>query len=191
REQAARHLVAAPLASAAPAIASALSQEPDPKTRAQLAKALAACGGEGAAEMVAQLQSAPEPPLVRLAALEALCAIPSRAREALEIAARDETPAIRRRAAALAASAGVEELAEAEARGAIQSTVPSGGPTQKMSYSMRDLSSARAALNRVPPRRPLRRQLFLNFKGGTGKTSVSTSYAFRLAEMGHRVLVID
>jgi len=31
----------------------------------------------------------------------------------------------------------------------------------------------------------------LNFKGGTGKTSVSTSYAFRLAEMGHRVLVID
>src|SRR5205085_2078567 len=39
--------------------------------------------------------------------------------------------------------------------------------------------------------RPLRRQLFLNFKGGTGKTSVSTSYAFRLAEMGHRVLVID
>jgi len=111
REQAARHLVAAPLASAAPAIASALSQEPDPKTRAQLAKALAACGGEGAAEMVAQLQSAPEPPLVRLAALEALCAIPSRVREALEIAARDETAAIRRRAAALAASAGVEDLA--------------------------------------------------------------------------------
>jgi chromosome partitioning protein len=37
----------------------------------------------------------------------------------------------------------------------------------------------------------MRRQLFLNFKGGTGKTSVSTSYAFRLAEMGHRVLVID
>ena len=111
REQAARHLVAAPLPSAAPAIASALSQEPDPKTRAQLAKALAACGGEGAAEIVAQLQSAPEPPLVRLAALEALCAIPSRARGALEIAARDETAAIRRRAAALAASGGVEDLA--------------------------------------------------------------------------------
>jgi len=111
REQAARHLVAAPIASAAPAIASVLSQEPDPKTRAQLAKALAACGGEGAAEIVAQLQSAPEPPLVRLAALEALCAIPSRLRAALEIAARDDTAAIRRRAAALAASAGVEDLA--------------------------------------------------------------------------------
>jgi len=85
----------------------------------------------------------------------------------------------------------VRELAEAEDRGAVHSTVPPGGPTQKVSYSMQDLAAARAALNRVPPRRALRRQLFLNFKGGTGKTSVSTSYAFRLAEMGHRVLVID
>ncbi len=34
-------------------------------------------------------------------------------------------------------------------------------------------------------------QLFLNFKGGTGKTSVSTSYAYRLAERGYRVLMID
>jgi chromosome partitioning protein len=34
-------------------------------------------------------------------------------------------------------------------------------------------------------------QLFLNFKGGTGKTSLSTSYAFRLAERGYRVLVLD
>jgi len=85
----------------------------------------------------------------------------------------------------------VRELAEAEDRGAIQSTIPSDGPTQKVFYSLQDLYAARAALNRVPPRRPLRRQLFLNFKGGTGKTSVSTSYAFRLAEMGHRVLVID
>ena len=85
----------------------------------------------------------------------------------------------------------VRELAEAEDRGAVHSTVPPGGPTQKVSYSMQDLAAARAALNRVPPRRALRRQLFLNFKGGTGKTSVSSSYAFRLAEMGHRVLVID
>jgi chromosome partitioning protein len=37
----------------------------------------------------------------------------------------------------------------------------------------------------------LRRQLFLNFKGGTGKTSLSTSYAFRLAERGYRVLMLD
>lgn len=85
------------------------------------------------------------------------------------------------------------ELAEAEQRGLVHSTVAAGAGTaaQKTLYSVDDLAAARAALNRVPQRRPLRRQLFLNFKGGTGKTSVSTSYAFRLAEMGHRVLVID
>ncbi|HYS07668.1 MAG TPA: AAA family ATPase [Myxococcales bacterium] len=83
------------------------------------------------------------------------------------------------------------ELADAEERGLIHSTIAPDGPNQKMSYSVEDLATARVALSRVPPRRSLRRQLFLNFKGGTGKTSVSTSYAFRLAEMGHRVLVID
>jgi chromosome partitioning protein len=58
-------------------------------------------------------------------------------------------------------------------------------------YSLQELAEMRQKLGRTPPRRPLRKQLFLNFKGGTGKTSVSTAYAFRLAEMGHRVLVID
>lgn len=85
----------------------------------------------------------------------------------------------------------VRELADAEDRGLVHSTLTPEGPAQKVFYSMEDLAAARVALNRVPPRRPMRRQLFLNFKGGTGKTSVSTSYAFRLAEMGHRVLVID
>jgi chromosome partitioning protein len=80
------------------------------------------------------------------------------------------------------------ELAAAEERGEVKSSAP---PAQKTLYSVEDLAAARQALGRVPPRRPLRKQLFLNFKGGTGKTSVSTSYAFRLAEMGHRVLVID
>jgi chromosome partitioning protein len=36
-----------------------------------------------------------------------------------------------------------------------------------------------------------RKQLFLNFKGGTGKTSLSTSYAWRLAELGYSVLIVD
>lgn len=36
-----------------------------------------------------------------------------------------------------------------------------------------------------------RRQIFLNFKGGTGKTSVSAFYAFRLAHLGFNVLLID
>lgn len=36
-----------------------------------------------------------------------------------------------------------------------------------------------------------RRQIFLNFKGGTGKTSISAFYAFRLAYLGMKVLLID
>ena len=57
------------------------------------------------------------------------------------------------------------------------------------SYSAQDLWALRKALRIYP--RPLghRKQLFLNFKGGTGKTSLSTSYAFRLAELGYRVLM--
>jgi chromosome partitioning protein len=75
------------------------------------------------------------------------------------------------------------ELAE------VKSSLPPEGA--KVLYSVQDLADARAKLGKVPARRPMRKQLFLNFKGGTGKTSVSSSYAFRLAEMGHRVLVID
>jgi hypothetical protein len=63
-----------------------------------------------------------------------------------------------------------------------------GGPD---SYQPRHLSAYRRVLDRHPGREPLRRQLFLNFKGGTGKTSLSVAYACRLAEMGHRVLLID
>ncbi len=63
-----------------------------------------------------------------------------------------------------------------------------GGPD---AYDVRHLSAYRRVLDRRPPRRPLSRQLFLNFKGGTGKTSLSVAYAYRLAEMGHRVLLID
>jgi hypothetical protein len=110
REQAARHLAAVPLAAAAPVLASALGAEKEAKVRAQIARALAACGGDGAAEMVAQLQSPNEPALVRLAAAEALCLLPSRARAALTCAAQDPAPAVRRRAAALAAAEGFDDL---------------------------------------------------------------------------------
>ena len=64
-----------------------------------------------------------------------------------------------------------------------------GGPRDE--YTATDLSRYRAKLQRSPQRTATRRQLFLNFKGGTGKTSLSVSYAHRLAEMGHRVLLID
>lgn len=58
-------------------------------------------------------------------------------------------------------------------------------------YALGDLSTYRRVLNLWPRSIPHRRQLFLNFKGGTGKTSLSTAYAFRLAEMGYRVLLVD
>jgi chromosome partitioning protein len=54
-----------------------------------------------------------------------------------------------------------------------------------------DLTRLRQKLGRQPKKVPHRIQLFLNFKGGTGKTSLSSSYAFRLAEKGHRVLMVD
>ncbi len=54
-----------------------------------------------------------------------------------------------------------------------------------------DLVRAREALGLKPQKVAGRRQLFLNFKGGTGKTSLSTAYAYRLWELGYRVLVID
>ena len=58
-------------------------------------------------------------------------------------------------------------------------------------FTPADLSAAREKLRKAPARRAARVQLFLNFKGGTGKTSLSSSYAYRLAERGHRVLMVD
>jgi chromosome partitioning protein len=62
---------------------------------------------------------------------------------------------------------------------------------KKDAYGPEDLPLLREKLNRPPAAFPHRIQLFLNFKGGTGKTSVSSSYAYRLAERGYRVLMID
>ncbi len=58
-------------------------------------------------------------------------------------------------------------------------------------YSPDDLFELRGLLKLEPHALGTRKQLFLNFKGGTGKTSLSTSYAWRLAEMGYGVLVVD
>ena len=112
REQAARHLAAMPQRSAAPLLAQALGREPEPRTRAQLARALACCGGDSSADIVSALQAPEEHALVRLAALEALCGLGGdRARSALETASLDPAPAVRRRAAALAAATeGAEDI---------------------------------------------------------------------------------
>ena len=58
-------------------------------------------------------------------------------------------------------------------------------------YSPAEVWDLRAKLARFPPPFGHRKQLFLNFKGGTGKTSLSTSYGYRLAEMGYTVLLVD
>jgi chromosome partitioning protein len=58
-------------------------------------------------------------------------------------------------------------------------------------YGPEALPALREKLQRAPAPFPLRHQLFLNFKGGTGKTSLSSSYAFRLVERGYRVLMLD
>lgn len=61
----------------------------------------------------------------------------------------------------------------------------------KDSYSAVDLWALRDTLGKRPTPLGHRKQLFLNFKGGTGKTSLSSSYAFRMAELGHQVLLVD
>ena len=48
-----------------------------------------------------------------------------------------------------------------------QALAARGGPRD--TYPVSDLSAYREALDIYPPDKPLRRQLFLNFKGGTGK----------------------
>ena len=79
------------------------------------------------------------------------------------------------------------ELSACESVGALKAY----GYEARAEYSLEDLSLYRMALQRRPPRKGLRKQLFLNFKGGTGKTSLSVSYAHRLAELGYSVLLLD
>jgi chromosome partitioning protein len=65
------------------------------------------------------------------------------------------------------------------------------GALKKDQYSPEDVWELRGKLSLEPKEVGTRKQLFLNFKGGTGKTSLSTSYAWRLAEMGYGVLLVD
>lgn len=65
------------------------------------------------------------------------------------------------------------------------------GAMRKSAYTPEDLWVLRAKMGKYPTPVGNRKQLFLNFKGGTGKTSLSTSYAWRLAELGYGVLLID
>ncbi|MGE0158592.1 MAG: ParA family protein [Gemmatimonadales bacterium] len=79
-----------------------------------------------------------------------------------------------------------KELTEADHRPELASL--GGAPD---AYGLRHLSAYRRVLGLHPPTARSRHQIFLNFKGGTGKTSISVAYAYRLAEIGHKVLLID
>jgi chromosome partitioning protein len=58
-------------------------------------------------------------------------------------------------------------------------------------YTPEDIVKYRTYLGLASPVKSMRKQLFLNFKGGTGKSSISASYGFRMAQMGVRTLMID
>lgn len=69
-------------------------------------------------------------------------------------------------------------------------------PQPRMNNGMRaylpeDIQDYLRRLGKPPLLASRRRQIFLNFKGGTGKTSISAFYAFRLAQLGMNVLMID
>lgn len=82
-----------------------------------------------------------------------------------------------------------QELLEKEAKGLLP-PAPRDSKGGRY-YRPEDIVKYRAYLGITSPIKSVRKQLFLNFKGGTGKSSLSASYGFRLAQMGFRTLLID
>ncbi len=82
-----------------------------------------------------------------------------------------------------------QELLEKESQG----TVPPAkrNARKERYYKPEDVLKYRNYLGIPSLVSSIRKQLFLNFKGGTGKSSLSASYGFRLAQMGVRTLLID
>lgn len=82
-----------------------------------------------------------------------------------------------------------QELLEKEAKGI---TPPAKrNSKQERYYKPEDVAKYRNYLGLPSFIKSIRKQLFLNFKGGTGKSSISASYGFRLAQMGVRTLLVD
>lgn len=65
------------------------------------------------------------------------------------------------------------------------------GKTMYRFYTTDDIRDARIKLNLQPPSSRKRKQLFLNFKGGTGKSVISANYGYRLAQHGYKILMVD
>jgi chromosome partitioning protein len=82
-----------------------------------------------------------------------------------------------------------QELLEKEAEGILP---PAKRKSNRERYYLPgDVAKVRNYLGLPSPVPSFRKQLFLNFKGGTGKSSISASYGFRLAQMGVRTLMVD
>jgi len=82
-----------------------------------------------------------------------------------------------------------QELLEKESKGILPP--PKRNSKQDRYYKPEDVIKYRHYLGLPPLVKSTRKQLFLNFKGGTGKSTISASYGFRLAQMGVRTLLID
>jgi len=81
------------------------------------------------------------------------------------------------------------DLMEREGQGIIPP--PKRDSNHERYYKPEDVVKYRNYLGLPSPVKSIRKQLFLNFKGGTGKSTISASYGFRLAQMGVRSLLID
>jgi len=67
----------------------------------------------------------------------------------------------------------------------------SRGKTMYRYYTTDDIREVRLKMNLKTPGTLKRKQLFLNFKGGTGKSVISANYGYRLGQHGFRVLMVD
>jgi chromosome partitioning protein len=65
------------------------------------------------------------------------------------------------------------------------------GKTMYRFYTAEDIRVARLSMNLQAPITRKRKQLFLNFKGGTGKSVMSANYGYRLGQHGYRILMVD
>jgi chromosome partitioning protein len=65
------------------------------------------------------------------------------------------------------------------------------GKTMYRFYSAEDIREIRTKMNLISPAPRKRKQLFLNFKGGTGKSVISANYGYRLGQHGFKVLMVD
>ena len=82
-----------------------------------------------------------------------------------------------------------QELIDKEAKGVLPPAKRDSN--RERYYKPEDITKYRTYLGLPSPIKSIRKQLFLNFKGGTGKSTISASYGFRLAQMGVRTLMID